>query len=412
MKLLFVVQRYGREIAGGAEAFCRDFATRLVQRGHDVTVLTSRATSYVDWANELEEGVTVVDGVEVHRLSVARAREDRQFGPLNARVLGGKVVPGHLQESWMTMQGPLLTSLPEWLSERAASFDAAAFFTYLYYSTWAGLPVASALTPTILHPTAHDEPPLYLPIFDVMFRLPHGFGYLTEEERLLVDRRFGITGPFAVTGIGIELDKPSDAARFRDRYDIAGPYLLYVGRLDPHKGSTELHDHFVAYKRRNPGPLKLVVMGDPVRPLPPHPDIVVTGFVDEQTKHDAYDGALSLVHPSYFESFSLVLAEAWAHRRPAIVQGRSAVLAGQARRSGGGLPYVGFAEFEAAVDIVQEDQRLAHRLGSQGRAYVEARYEWGHVLDVYERFVGAVIDDDPARRTLRRARHPNQARSA
>ena len=409
MKLCFVVQRYGSEIAGGAEAFCREFAVRLAARGHEITVATSRATSYVDWANELDEGVSIIDGVEVHRLSVLRPREDRQFGPLNARVLRTRFVPGHLQQSWMTMQGPLLAGLPQWLAERASSFDAAAFFTYLYYSTWIGLPTASASMPTILHPTAHDEPPFYVPLFDAMFRLPHGFGYLTEEERLLVERRFGVTRPFAVTGIGIDLDVDSraDGDRFRRAFAVDAPFLLYVGRLDPHKGSLELFDHFTEYKRRNPGPLKLVVMGEPVRPLPPHDDVIVTGFVDEQTKHDAYAAALSLVHPSYFESFSIVLVEAWAHRRPAIVQGRSAVLAGQARRSGGGLPYVGFAEFEAAVDRIQEG-RLAQRLGQRGREYVEQRYEWDHVLDVYERFVHAVIEEQPRAAGARRRRtvHP------
>ena len=46
----------------------------------------------------------------------------------------------------------------------------------------------------------------------------------------------------------------------------------------------------------------------------------------------------------------MVLTESFAQRRPALVQRRCAVLEGHARRSGGALPYSGFAEFEAAVD--------------------------------------------------------------
>jgi glycosyltransferase involved in cell wall biosynthesis len=397
MRLLFVVQRYGAEVAGGAETFTREFAERLAARGHDVSVLTSCALSYITWANHFEPGDTEVGGVTVHRLPVPRQREDRLFGPLHNRVINGpKPIPLHLQEAWMHMQGPYLPDLPSWLNERAASYDAAVFFTYLYYSTWAGLPAASNVTTTVLHPTAHDEPPLYLPIFDFMFRLPHALGFLTEEELELVHRRFHLRQPFAVTGMGVDLGAAGDEARFRRTYDLGeDPYLLYVGRLDPHKGSLELYDHFCAYKARNPGPLKLAIVGDPVRPLPPHPDIVVTGFVDEPTKHDAFAGCTAFVHPSYFESFSIVLTEAWAHRKPALVQGRSAVLAGQSRRSGGGLPYVGFREFEAAVDLVLTDPIARTRLGDAGRSYVESRYEWDAVLDRYEQFLAAVATRSP-----------------
>jgi glycosyltransferase involved in cell wall biosynthesis len=406
MRLLFVVQRYGPQIAGGAETFCREFATRLKSQGVDVEVVTSRAKSYVDWANELPEGTEVDSGVPVHRLSVAHEREDRLFGPMNARVmLGRRPLPDHLQRAWMRMQGPYLEELPDWLAERAASYDAVVFFTYLYYTTWAGLPIASSATTAVLHPTAHDEPPMSLPLFDLMFRLPHGFGFLTEEEAQLVDRRFGIERPFSITGIGIELDQAGDGDRFRAAFGVGDvPYIIYVGRLDPHKGSLELYDYFATFKKRNPGPLKLVVVGEPVRPLPPHDDIITTGFVSNQDKHDAIAGSELLVHPSYFESFSIVLTEAWLHRRPALVQGHSAVLAGQARRSGGGIPYQGYAEFEAALQLLLGDATLRAQLGAAGRDFVERRYDWPSVLAKYGRFLDSVIDQYPTRRMDRHRR--------
>ena len=39
MRILSVVQRYGDEVAGGAERHCRELATRLAARGHEVDVL-------------------------------------------------------------------------------------------------------------------------------------------------------------------------------------------------------------------------------------------------------------------------------------------------------------------------------------------------------------------------------------
>ncbi|MDQ3946621.1 MAG: glycosyltransferase family 1 protein, partial [Actinomycetota bacterium] len=115
MRLLFVVQRYGREVAGGAEFACREFATRLAQRGHNVEVLTSRAQSYVDWADVYPGGTAELDGVTVHRLSVISPRSDRFFGPLNARTAWGqRPVPLYLQEQWIRSSGPLLDGLGPW----------------------------------------------------------------------------------------------------------------------------------------------------------------------------------------------------------------------------------------------------------------------------------------------------------
>ena len=67
MRLLYVVQRYGDTIAGGAEQHCREMAERMARRGHHVEVATTCAKSYVDWANAYEPGESVVGGVLIHR---------------------------------------------------------------------------------------------------------------------------------------------------------------------------------------------------------------------------------------------------------------------------------------------------------------------------------------------------------
>jgi glycosyltransferase involved in cell wall biosynthesis len=399
VRVLYVVQRYGREVAGGAELACRQIATQLARRGHEVDVLTSCAVSYVNWANHYPPGTEEVDGVNVHRLPVARPRDDRVFGPLNARVVWGyKPVPHYLQREWMRMQGPLVPGLRGWLGERAAAYDVAVFFTYLYYTTWAGLPVAAGATATVLHPTAHHEPPFYLPLFETTFRHPKAFAFFTEEERHLVLDRFRLRVPNRAIAIGFDLDVAGDGDRFRRRYGLGDdPFLLFVGRVDPDKGSDELFDFFVAFKSRNPGPLRLVVVGEPVKALPPHPEVVVTGFVDDQTKHDAYAAALALVQPSYFESFSMVLAEGWVHGLPALVQGHCDVLVGQSRRSGGGIPYQGFGQFEAAVQLLLSDPTLGRQLGERGGRYVHGRYSWDTVMDGYEQLLKEAALHGPRR---------------
>lgn len=391
-RLLYVAQRYGREVAGGAELHCRQFATRLAARGHHVEVVTTCARDYVTWADEYPPGTEDLDGVVVHRLRTAAPRDWRLFGPLNGRVtLGEKPVALHVQQEWMRLQGPDLPGLAPWLDVHAPAFDAVIFFTYLYNTTYVGLARVAGRVPALLHPTAHDEPTLDLPLFDAVFRRPDAFAFSTEEERALVEGRFRVTRPSSVVGIGFDLDAAGDGAAFRRVHSLGDdPYLVVVGRVDPAKGSTELFDFFVTYKQRHPGPLRLVVVGEPVDRPPPHPDVVVTGFVDDDVKRGAVDGAVALVQPSYFESFSMVLAEAWVQRKAALVQGHCAVLEGHARRSGGAVAYRGFAEFEAAVDLVVADPALAASLGEAGRRYVEANFTWDTVLDRYERLLSDV----------------------
>ncbi len=398
MRLLFVVQRYGLEIFGGAEQATRMFASRMAGRGHDVEVLTSCALSYVDWADHFPPGTSELEGVPVHRLPVLRPREDRFFGPLNARVPGNRhPTPLLAQRAWLRAQGPLLEGQTEWLLTNAGRFDVAVFFTYLYWTTASGLPVAASLVPTLLHPLAHDEPPFWLPVFDTTLRSARRMAYLTEEERDLVSRRLGTQVPGKVLGIGSDLDPVlGDPEPVRRALGLGDrPYLAWVGRVDPAKGSEELFDSFVAYKARNPGDLALLYVGEPIRPLPQHPDVFLTGFVDEPVKHALLAGSVALVQPSYYESFSMVLTEAWSLRRPALVQGACAVLRGQALRSGGAIPYEGFAELEAGIDLLVGDRALGDALGEAGRRYVESRYGWDVVLDRYEAVLEATAGTAP-----------------
>ena len=391
MKLLYVVQAYGPEVFGGAESHCRMMAERMAGRGHDTHVLTSRAVSYYDWADHYPSGTAIDNGVTVHRLSVSAPRNHELFGPLSARVLGGhRPVPLFMQERWIDTQGPHLPGLEDWLWDHATEYDAVIFFTYLYYPTRRGLPVVSGRVPTILHPLSHDEPPLYLPVFDSVFALPTGFAFSVEEDAALAKRRFNFTGASATIGIGTDLEVEGDPELFRKQFGVEDPYVVCVGRLDPAKGSEELFDFFVEYKKRNPGPLKLALVGEPVKKLPEHEDIIITGFVDKAVRNSAVAGAVASMHPSYFESFSMALTEAWAQRRPALVNAECEVFVGQAKRSGGALPYAGFAEFEAALDIVLNEPDVAKRLGEAGRAYTESRYHWDTVMDRYERFIKTV----------------------
>jgi glycosyltransferase involved in cell wall biosynthesis len=386
MKLLYTVQRYGDDIVGGSEAACRLFAEHLSARGHQVEVVTSCAHSYVDWADEYPPGTTVVNGVTVHRLPVASTRTDDAFGALNAwTIQGPRPIPLFEQERWMSQMGPRMRGYRRWLLTNIDKFDAVIHMTYMYATTTSGLPVTAGRVPTILQPTAHDEPALWVRRYDTIFRLADAFMFFTPEERQIVADRFDFEPDGAVIGMGMNIHPRAEPTRFRQTSGLGtDPYLLYVGRIDTAKGALEAFRFFEAYKERNPSPLKFVLAGAAVFELPDHPDVIHVGFLDEGAKRAALAGCLALLQPSYFESFSIVLCEAWLQGRPALVQGRSEVLAGQAARAGGAIPYRGFAEFEAALDLLLDDRELGDRMGESGRRYVEKTYTWDAVLDQVE----------------------------
>lgn len=393
MKLLYSVQRYGDDIVGGSESACRNFAERLVERGHEVEVLTSCARSYVDWKNAYDPGTELINGVTVHRLPVREPRRPEIFGPLDNWVhTGPHPVPKYLQQHWAKAMGPELVGQRSWLLENYQRFDVSIFMTYLYATSTFGLPTVAGLLPTVLQPTAHDEPPFRVEIMDPLFRLADAMLFFTPEERSIVQQRFDIDPPSEVVGIGIDVDAKGDPMQFRRDQQLGeSDYLLYTGRIDPMKGALELADFFISFKDRNPGNLKLVMCGEQLVELPDHPDIIFTGFLSEQSKHDALAGALALAQPSYFESFSIVLCESWVQKRPALVQSASEVLAGQARRSGGAIPFYGFAEFEAALIRLLRSADGAADLGKAGFQYVVENYEWESVLDRFERLLESAV---------------------
>ncbi|HEV7524344.1 MAG TPA: glycosyltransferase family 4 protein [Acidimicrobiia bacterium] len=408
MRILNIVQRYGETIAGGAEQYCRETSERMARRDHHVEVLTTCARSYVDWADEYEPGESTIEDVRVHRFRVAAPRDNNRFSALNRRMVQGSGPrPLFLQREWMREQGPWSPDLVTWLERNAHRFDVVVCYTYLYWTTWAALEaVRGRGVPLVVHSTIHDEPPLRHSLFDAEFRIPDAFAMATPEEIGLIRRRFHFDPPGAVCGIGVEVAADAaDPARFRAAYDLGSkPYLLYVGRIDEGKGALALVDYFIAYKDRHPDDaLMLAVVGDDLIEIAKRDDIIGTGFVDFQMRDDAIAGALALAQPSFFESFSMILTEAFAFGRPALVEGKCEVLRGHAHRSNAAIPYDGFAEFECALEMLRNDPALADAMGAAGKAYVEREYSWDAVLERYEDLLAQTLATSPRRASRTRS---------
>jgi glycosyltransferase involved in cell wall biosynthesis len=389
VKLAFVVPRYGPEIIGGAETAARLLAEHLATRRHwSVEVLTTCARDFVTWENEYPAGEEQINGVLVRRFTSTQGREP-SFHPLSAALLAD---PAHASpadaERWLDLQGPVCPELAE--AALASTSDALAFYPYLYWPT--ARVIDRVTLPTILHPAAHDEPALQLSVFPRVFAAADGLVFQTTAERDLVERTFPVAEHSQLL-LGLGVDDPDQEPRPSDTGCVpTDPYLVCLGRVEGHKGSRLLASLFAAYKARHPGPLRLVFAGPVVEAPDPHPEIDVLGPVDETTKWALLGGAVSLVSPSPWEAFSLVLAEAWSARVPVVVNAACAATSEHCRRSGGGLAFGGYGTFEVIVDRLTTDGALRAELGALGRSYVDRNFRWPVIVERYARFVQRVVD--------------------
>lgn len=380
-RIAIVVQRYGQEVNGGAEDAARAIAENLMSLG-EVHVITTCALDYTTWTPHYPSGTSVLNDVIVHRFPVDHTRDWGASSKRTGRfLLRERAMEEEIE--WIRQEGPFSTPLLQFIKQSEASFDVFLFFTYVYATTFFGLPLVA--NKAVFIPTAHDEPFIYMQAYRALFQLPRAFIFLTEAERNIVHR---ITGnnhiPHTIAAIG--LTAPSDVSgdRFREKYQIEGDFLLYGGRISEAKNVPELLEYFQQYQHQYKRPLKLVLMGKPHIPIPDHPDIIPVGFISEQDKYDALQAATIVIQPSKYESLSIIILEAWLMGTPVLVNGRCEVLKYQCRQSNGGLYYTSYDEFVDILSLLLNTPNLRQQLGRQGYQFTSQHYKWETIISKYK----------------------------
>ena len=366
MRVAFVVQRYGEEVAGGAEALCRSTAHALAARGDAVEVYTTTARDYLTWAPHYPAG-TIEDGaVVVHRFTADRPDPGRSADLTRALSLGGGDAAA--EDAWARAQGPVAPGMLRALCAARSRHEALALWTYLYATTQLAMPLAPERT--ILVPLAHDEPMLRFGLSRGLVRMAAGLAFMTPEERRLVDELHGLGDrPQEIVGAGLDPAPAGSASRARRERGLPERFALYLGRVDPAKGLDALIRAHGDYRDAGGG-LGLVLAGRPTGAMRVPGWVHTTGFVDARTHADLLDACELVVLPSPHESLSLVALEAWRAGRPTLATGRSDVLAGQTARSGGGLLYLDGATYARQLTRLGGDPGLREALGASGREWV------------------------------------------
>lgn len=376
-KILFVVQRYGLEVNGGAELHCRQLAERLKDE-YDVSVLTTCAIDYVTWKNEFKEGIEHINGVKVIRKKVDFERNQKKFNKISAK-LNNEKDNINLGIEWQEAQGPHSAELIKYLEDHKDDYDVIIFLTYLYYTTYFGLKVSPEKS--ILIPTAHDEPPIYYSIFNETFNSPKAILYSTTTERDFVNKRFKndyIEND--IVGLGVDINENTQDIDLEKTFGIKDDYVVYVGRIDESKGCKEMFEYFLEYKKTYNSNLKLVLAGKSAMEIPRNKDIVTLGFVSEDEKVNLIRKSKLLILPSKFESLSLSTLEAMYLKVPVLLNGKCEVLKQHAILSNGGLYYENKWEFLETLNYLIGNSKIAERMGDNGRRYVDENYKWDVII--------------------------------
>lgn len=388
-KIALVNQRYGLEVNGGSELHCRQLAEKLKDI-YDVEVITTCALDYTTWENYYPEGVSEINGITVRRFKTAKERDMKVFDRLSGKVFA----PGRTDkdiESWIDEQGPYSPECVEYLRTHYADYEVVIFMTYLYYITArclgeGGIPNAFMI------PTAHDEPPIYIPYYKRVFRNAKGIIYNTTEERAFCEKMFGIEDtPNIIAGVGVDVPDKSTLFDAKERYGLDN-YIIYLGRIDESKGCGTLFKYFEEYKKRVGGDVKLVLCGKSVIDIPKRDDIVFLGFVSDEEKFSLIKDCKLLVLASEFESLSMVVLESLVYEKPVLVNGKCMVLKGHCHKSNAGLYFENYFEFEGALKYMLTHEDECAAMGVNGKKYVDENYRWdiivGRIKELVENYKG------------------------
>ena len=376
-KILFVVQRYGLEVNGGSEAYCRQVAEKLSEM-YDVSVLTTCAEDYVTWKNEYNEGTEIINNVTVIRKKVKKPRSQKEFLEIMEK-LNNEKENIELGEKWEEAQGPYSPDLINFLEENKNNYECFIFMTYLYYSTYFGIKIAPQKS--ILIPTAHDEPTIYYKIFEEVFKVPKTILYLTETEKRFVQNKFKNENIYSdVIGVGIDINENIPDIDLKEKFGIKDDYMVYIGRIDESKGCKEMFEYFKKYKKIYKNNLKLVLAGKKTMEIPKNEDIIELGFISETEKINLLKKCKLLVLPSQYESLSLSTLEAMYFSKPVLLNGKCDLLKDHVILSNGGLYYESKWEFIETLDYLIRNFKIAEKMGENGREYVDENYQWNRVI--------------------------------
>jgi glycosyltransferase involved in cell wall biosynthesis len=361
MRILAVNWRCPKNpLAGGAEVYFQEIFSRLVSRGHHVTLLSERFPG--------SEPEDMIDGIRVLRAG----------GKFTFNFTAGRLVGRLAQTLAADVVVDDLNKIP-------------------FYSTWhTNRPVLAILMHLFRGSIFRETlPPMaaYVWMAETIIPLAYQrcrFAVLSESSRR------------DTVKVGIDPDRitvippGTDFGRFGPDASVPRePLLLHVGRLKRYKATDHLLQATRLLKERGMK-FSTVVVGDGddkprlerlAAKLGLGEQVRFTGFVPEAEKVNWYRRATALVENSVKEGWGLIVMEANACGTPVVVA-NSPGLRDSSKDGVNGLMYE-YGDITALAEKLQRllsDEALRRRLGQQALAWAR-QWTWDGAAQAMERVI-------------------------
>lgn len=221
-------------------------------------------------------------------------------------------------------------------------------------------------------------------------RIRKGMQYSVERsDRILTVSEFSRRE--IVELLGVDKDRvtviynaPSIGTGAVAEQEIQGPYILYVGTIEPRKNLTRLIRAFDLLKREQGIPHKLVLAGGKgwnneeiyktASNAEYREEIVFTGYVDEPRKNSLYKHADVFVFPSLYEGFGIPPLEAMSFGCPVVASNAASLpeIVGDATEPVDPMDELSLAE---GIRKVLSDRQYADGLIGKGREQIR-KFTW------------------------------------
>lgn len=293
MKILQVTPRYPPQ-SGGVETHVAAISERLVNRGHDVTVITADANREGQ-QREQRNGVTV--------------RRYRSVAPADAMHFCPQIASAVRNATVDVVHAHNYHSFPLFFTALGAGDRRFVVTTHYHGGS------ASSVRDVLLS--------LYQPFGRWAVRQADKVIAVSEWEKKQLVSDFDIEATVIPNGLDMERFTNADPIK-RER-----PYLLTVGRLEEYKGiqyiiqaMTELPEYDLLIAGSGPyrSTLERLATAENVEN-----QIDFLGYVDEDRLPQLYTGAEVYVTMSEFEAYAMTVAEALASGTPCVLQSTGAL---------------------------------------------------------------------------------------